>query len=156
MLPQVGMSGGTDAEEGKDRLEQDRKRADVGCLHEKRRNRVRQDVTEHDLARRRAKGDRRFDVGLLADGEDERAHQASDARNLGDGDRDDDGRQAGAPQRDDGDGNQDRRDRHDAVHYAHERAVEPADVAGGQSAQHAEENREQRRSESDDSDTRVP
>ncbi len=51
------------AEERERGLDQDRGGADVGRLHDQRRDRVRQDVAQQDLPRRRAARDGGLDVG---------------------------------------------------------------------------------------------
>ena len=122
---------------------------DVGALHQQRRDAVGQDVAEHDPAGRRAERDRRLDVGLLADRQHQRAHQARDARDLGDGDGDDHRADAGAPQRHQRDGEQDGGNRHQAVHHAHQRPVQPAQVAGAQAEHDAEGERQRRGGDAD-------
>ena len=135
MLPQVGISGrDAGAQEREDRLEQDRRGADIGALHDQRRQGVGQHVADQDQGQPRADRDRRLHIGLLADRQHDRAHQPHHAGDLGDHDRDDHGHHAAAPQADQADREQDRRDRHQAVHHPHHHAVEPADVAG----QHAD------------------
>ena len=133
MLPQVGVSGGMPMPRNH-RIASIRIAAaqmKVPCTISGAM-RVRQDVAEQQQRRRRADADRRLDVGLLAHGQHDRAHQAHDARNLGHDDGDDHGEQAGAEQRDQRDGEQYRRDRHQPVHDPHHDRVEPADVAGDQ------------------------
>ena len=117
------------AEERQQRLDQDRGGADVGRLHGQRRQRVGQDVAEQDLAEAAADDDGGLDIGLLADRQHDAAHQAHHARHLDDRDGDDDGRDAGLDHRHQGDGEQDRRDRHQAVHEAHQDGVGDAAVA---------------------------
>ena len=56
----------------------------------------------------------------------------------------------GARQRDDAHGEQDGRDRHQAVHDAHDDAVEPADVAGDQADDEADGDAEHGHRHADD------
>ncbi|GCC46244.1 hypothetical protein chiPu_0030610, partial [Chiloscyllium punctatum] len=123
------------AEERQDRLGQDRGRADISALHDQRRDRVRHQMPPHDLRQARAERDRGLDIGLLARGQHHRAHQACYARDLGDGDRDHHGPDAGARQRDHGDCEQNGRDRHQAVHHAHHHRIDPAEEAGDEADQ---------------------
>ena len=53
-------------------------------------------------------------------------------------------------ERDDAHGEQDRRDRHQAVHDAHDDAVEPADVAGDQADDEADGDADRRHRDADD------
>ena len=71
-------------------------------------------------------------VGLLADREHERAHETDHAWHLGDDDGEHHAAQAGARERDEPDGEQDGRNRHEAIHHAHHDAVESPHVAGHQ------------------------
>ena len=63
-------------------------------LHHQRREQVGQDVAQQDGRHARAGRHRRLDVGLLADGQHQRAHQSHHARDFRDHDGDDDGAQA--------------------------------------------------------------
>ena len=129
-----------DAEEAERRLDQDGGGRQEGALHDQGRHGVGQDVAEHQDPGRRADRDRAFDVGFLAHGEHDRADQAHDARHVGHDDGEDHGDQPGAPDRDQGDRKQDARDRHQAVHDAHDDAVGPAHVAGNQADHGADRN----------------
>ena len=128
-----------------DRLGQDRGGGDEGALHDQRRDGVGQDVAEHQDPGRRADRDGALDIGLLAHREHDRAHQAHDARHVGHDDGEDHGDQAGAPDRDQRDGEQYARDRHQPVHDAHDDAVEPADVARHQADHEADRDGDRRR-----------
>ena len=97
-----------------------------------------------------ARGDRRLDVGLLAQRQHEAAHQAHDARHLGERDRDDHVLDARLGQRHQRDREQHRRDRHQPVHHAHHDRVEPAHVAGDEPDRQADDRREQRDGDADD------
>ena len=83
-------------------------------------------------AHARAARDRCLDIRLLAGGEHDRAHEAGDARHLGDDDGDDDDRHASLEQRDEGDGEQDRRNRHQPVHQPHDDQLDRPEEAGEQ------------------------
>src|SRR6266851_5507998 len=127
-----------DAEEGQDRLGQDGGGGDEGALHDQGRDGVGQDVAEHQGPGRRADRDGALDIGLLAHREHHGAHQAHDSRHVGHDDGEDHGDQAGAPDRDQRDGEQYARYRHQPVHDAHDDAVEPSDVAGDQADDEAD------------------
>jgi hypothetical protein len=70
------------------------------------------------------------DVRLFAQREHDAAHQARHARDFRDGDRHDNVLDAAASKRHQRDREQDRRDRHQPVHHAHDHAVGPAQEAG--------------------------
>src|SRR5215217_1274077 len=78
VAPGRNLGRGAGAEKGQRRLDQDRRRADIGRLHDQRRHRRRHDVAQEDLPHRRAAGDRRLDIGRLAHREHDRAHEADD------------------------------------------------------------------------------
>src|SRR5215203_4164382 len=82
VAPSRNLGRGAGAEKGQRRLDQDRRGADIGRLHDQRRHRRRHDMAQEDLPHRRAAGDRRLDIGRLADREHDRAHETDDARNL--------------------------------------------------------------------------
>ena len=84
---------------------------------------------------------RRLDIGLLAQGQHDAAHQPGDARHLGDGDREDHVLDAGAGQRHQRDRDQHRRDRHQPVHDPHDDRVDPAGEAGDEADREAERGR---------------
>ena len=84
MLPQVGVSGDdAGAEERQDRFGENRGGADVGALHDQRRDRVRHQMPPHDLGQAGADRDRGFDIRLLARRQHHRAHQPRHPRNFG-------------------------------------------------------------------------
>jgi hypothetical protein len=65
-------------------------------------------------------------IGLLAQRQHDTAHQPRDARDFGNRDGQDDVADACARQRHQGDGEQDRRYRHQPVHEPHQDAVRPS------------------------------
>ena len=130
------------AQEAQARLDQHGRGADIGRLHDQRRQRVGQHVAQQQLGVPGAAGDGAFDVGLGADGEHDGAHHAHDPRHLGNDDGHDHDAEAGPRQGDERDGEQDRGDRHQAVHDPHDQAVDPAEVAAGQAKGEAEQARE--------------
>ena len=92
MLPQLGVCGGMPTPRNdSDGLDQHGRGGDEGGLHDQRRHHVRQHVAPQDRRQPRADRVRRLDEELLAQGQRERAHQAHDARDLGNGDGDDHG-----------------------------------------------------------------
>ena len=137
------------AEEGEDRLGEDRGGADIGALHDQRRDRVRHQMPPHDLRQAGADRDRGLDIRLLARGQHDRAHQAGHARNFGDGDRDQHGPDAGAGQRHHGDREQDARHRHQAVHDAHQDGIDQLEEAGDEADRKADDDRQDRRADAD-------
>ena len=96
-------------------------------------------MAEQEFRQRRADGDGGLDIGLLADREDDAAHEAGDAGDFGDGDGDDDGDEAGAGEGDHGDGEEDAGDGHHAVHDAHGDGVDGAQIARGEADEEARE-----------------
>src|SRR5436190_1970836 len=76
----IGRRAGAD--ERQYRLGDHRRSADIGSLHEQRRDDVGQDVAHEDARQGRAGGDRGFDVRLLAQAEHEAPNQAHDPRDL--------------------------------------------------------------------------
>ena len=138
------------SEERQERLDQDRGGANVSRLHDQRRERVGQDMAEQDLAEAAADDDGGFDIGLLADRQHDAAHQAHHARHLDDRDGDDDGRDAGLDHRHQRDGEEDRRDRHQAVHEAHQDGVGNAAVAGDEPDQQPDDGRQHGHHQPDD------
>ena len=150
-----GRNGGrrAGADEGQNRLHDHGAGADIGGLHQHRRQRVGQDVAQDDHRRARAGGDGRVDIGLLAQRQHDAAHEARHARDFGDGDGEDDVADAAARQRHQRDGEQDRRDRHQPVHEPHDDAVGPAhetrDEADGETGERGEERHRQADGERD-------
>ena len=131
------------AEEAQDRLHHHRGRADIGRLHDQGRERVRHHMQEQDARQRHADGDRRLDIGLLPDREHDGADQSHDARDLRDGDGDDDVGDRRAGERDQRDRQQHARDRHQPVHDTHDQRVHPADVAGKNADEETDDRRHQ-------------
>src|SRR5216683_143462 len=144
----VGWRAGAD--EAERRLGDHGRGGDEGALDKDRRQRVRQDVAPQDRQEPGARGDRRLDKGLLAQRQHDAAHQAGDARHLGDGDREDDVAHAGASERHQRDGEQHRWDRHQPVHDAHEDGVGEADETGEEAEGDADRGTEQGDRDSDD------
>src|SRR6266542_5027384 len=83
----IGRRAGAD--ERQYRLGDHRRSADIGSLHEQRRDDVGQDVAHEDARQGRAGRDRGFDVRLLAQAEHEAPNQAHDPRDLRQRDGDD-------------------------------------------------------------------
>ncbi len=110
-------------------LDQHGRRADVGRLHDQRRQRVGQQVPQHDARHARADRRRGLDIGLLANGEHDAAHQAHDPRHFGQRHGDDHDEDARLGQRDQRNGEHDRRNRHHAVHHPHHHRVHRAQIA---------------------------
>ena len=130
MLPQLGISGGTPApRKRKTSLDQHRGGANISRLHDQRRQCVRQDMAHQKLGVARTARNRALDIRLTADRKHDRTDHPDDARHFGDHDRDDHDPQARPRQRDQRDGEQDRRDRHDAVHHAHDDGVNAPEIA---------------------------
>src|SRR5262245_26973820 len=89
VAPARNVGRGAGAEEREDRLGEHGGGADIGALHQQRGHRIGQDVAQQDARGAGAGGDRRIDVGLLAQGQHQAADQPDHARHLGDGDGDD-------------------------------------------------------------------
>ena len=77
----------------------------------------------------------RYEV-LVFDGEDFAADHAGDAGPSGDGDRYDDGHESGSEYGDDNHGEQDGREAHSGVGYAHDDGVHPLAGVAGYESQH--------------------
>ena len=107
-------------------------------MHDQGRDRVGHQMPPHDLRQAGTDGDRGFDIRLLARRQHHRAHQPRDARNLRDGNGDEHRHQAGAGQRDHGNGEQDARDRHQPIHDAHHHRVDPFEKAGDEADHEAD------------------
>ncbi len=150
VAPGRGLRRNADAEEGQDRLYQNRGRADERALHDHRRDGVGQDVADQQERGRRAGHDGGLDIGLLAHREHDRAHQPHHARDFRHRDRDDHAQQTGAEQGHDRDREQDGGDRHQPVHQPHHHHVEPADVAGNQADHEPDGDADQRDREADE------
>ena len=89
-----------------------------------------QDVTEYDARRASSYRAGGLDVGLLTDAQHRGADDASGDGRLGNAEGDDDVFYASTEKRHQGDGQNDRGYRHQAVHEPHDHHVDPAVVAG--------------------------
>src|SRR5438105_2314962 len=137
------------AEERQDRFGENGGRANISALHDQRRDRVRQKMPPHDLGQAGADRDSSFHIGFLARGQHDRPHQSRHHRDLRNGDGDQDGRQAGARQRDYGDREQDTRNRHRPAHDPHDHGVEPSEEAGKQADHEPDADAEYRSAQAD-------
>jgi hypothetical protein len=107
-------------------------------------------MAEQDLAETAADDDGGFDIGLIADRQHDAAHQPHHARHLDDRDGDDDGRDAGLDHGHQGDGEEDRRNRHQPVHEAHQDGVGNAAVSADEPDQQPDDGRQRRHHQTDD------
>src|SRR5581483_8576296 len=135
--------GDAEAEEREERLEDDRVRDGERPVHHDRAKGVREHVAEHDAHVPRADGLRSLDVLLLAQRQEDAAHNARNRRPIeGGDDRDDRPLVAGAPkQRGDGQEHDEHRQRQDEVGDAHDHVVDPAAVVAGDGADEEPEDR---------------
>ncbi|MCY1282299.1 hypothetical protein D9M70_311310 [compost metagenome] len=101
-------------------------------------------MAQHQLPRGRVERDSGFDVGLFAHRQHHRAHQPRHARRVGHRHGHDHRQQAGPPRGHQHDREQDAGDRHHAVHHAHDRAIQPAEIARYQPHGQPERHRRQR------------
>src|SRR4051812_28807487 len=109
-----------EAEEGEGSLSQDRHAHRQGAVDDDRPERVREDVPEHDPGVAGSRRLRGLDVLLLAQGEEDSAHDAGDARPEEGGEDDRDGPLAAVPEeRREGEQDGERRQRQHEVGDAH-------------------------------------
>ena len=101
-------------------------------------------MAQQQCGQRRAEGNRGFDVGLAAYGQDHAAHQPHHPRDLGNGDRDHHREKTASGNGDERNGQEDGRNGHDAVHHPHDDAISHADVAGDHADKKAERYARQR------------
>ena len=124
-----------DAEKRQARLGEHGVGEDEGRLHQDRRRDVLQDVDEQDAPRRNAQRARGLDEQQLAHDQRGGAHHAGHARRVDDRQREDHVGHRCAQHRDERDREQDVGERHHRVDHPHDRAVEPAEVPGGEPEQ---------------------
>src|ERR1022692_2244061 len=140
----------TGSDERKYCLGDHRRPAYVRSLHEQGCDDIGQNVAHQDAGQSRAGRDRGFDVGLFAQRQHEAADETHDARDFGERDRRNDVADACLGQRHQGDREQNRRNRHEAVHHPHDDGVQGADIAGHEADRHAEQGGEHGHGETDD------